>query len=77
MKELILFRHGKSRWDEQVEDHHRSLNNRGIERTTAVAQYLQIHQDLNDYTLYSSTAKRAKQTAEISASIWSLSLIHI
>ncbi|MDK7375855.1 MULTISPECIES: histidine phosphatase family protein [Weeksella] len=71
MKELILFRHGKSRWDEQVEDHHRSINNRGIERTTTVAQYLQIHQDLNDYTLYSSTAKRAKQTAEISASIWS------
>ncbi len=70
MIELILFRHGKSRWDEHVEDHLRSLNNRGIERTISMAEHVLNIQNLNDFTLYSSTAKRAKQTAEIAAAKW-------
>ncbi len=70
MKTIILFRHGKSRWDENVADHHRSLNQKGIDRSQLIAKYLKNIINLNDYSIHSSFAKRALQTAEIASNEW-------
>lgn len=65
MLELQLLRHAKSSWDdEQVRDHDRELNARGLRSAPAVGRYLRDHDVCPDLVL-SSTAKRAAQTAEL------------
>ena len=69
MKKLILFRHGKSRWDENVSDQFRSLNEKGISRTQLSAKKLNELLDFEPQHIYSSVATRAKQTSSIAKSI--------
>ncbi|WP_395092937.1 SixA phosphatase family protein [Vaginella massiliensis] len=65
MKTLLLFRHGKSRWDEPVADKKRPLNKIGIKRTIKVATYLEQHFDFTNFEFHSSYAKRASETAKL------------
>lgn len=69
MKTLILFRHGKSRWDENVSDQFRTLNEKGIDRTQKSATKLKDLLNFKPQFVYSSVATRARQTAEIAKSI--------
>jgi len=70
MKQLILFRHAKSRWDLGVNDRDRDLEQIGIERTLKSAEKLL---ELNQKKLqkwYASPALRARKTAEIAQSFF-------
>ncbi|WP_322969365.1 SixA phosphatase family protein [Faecalibacter sp. LW9] len=69
MKNLILFRHGKSRWDENVTDQFRTLNEKGIHRTPLSAEKLKLLLDFEPQYVFSSIANRAKQTAQIAQKI--------
>lgn len=68
MKHLILFRHAKSRWDEQVNDRERNLETIGVERTHKAARQLKSDLSFVPENWISSPAIRAKRTAEIAAS---------
>ncbi|MGZ0017403.1 SixA phosphatase family protein [Yeosuana sp. AK3] len=63
MKKLILVRHAKSSWEFHVSDHERPLSERGINDAHLISNELLhiIHPEL----ICSSTALRAKKTAEI------------
>ncbi len=65
MKSIILFRHGKSDWDTNYgSDHDRPLEKKGITSAKKMGNYLlSINQIPNK--IISSTALRAKKTAEI------------
>lgn len=69
MKKLILFRHGKSRWDENVSDQFRTLNEKGIRRTQIAAKKLNEVLDFIPQYVFSSVATRAKQTSSIAKEI--------
>ncbi|MDO5636758.1 MAG: histidine phosphatase family protein [Myroides sp.] len=64
MKKLVLIRHGKSSWDMPIEDHERPLNNRGIKNSNVLFEKLQPHLP-ERFLIWSSTAKRAHDTAKI------------
>ena len=65
MKNLILFRHGKSSWDYDVKDQDRPLKLRGIRDGHLVANtFLNRSQGLPD-RVYSSIANRALHTCMI------------
>ena len=64
MKRLILIRHAKSSWDNNLSDLNRSLSSRGYSDAQIMSG---IYNNLNinvDY-VFSSTALRTQQTAEI------------
>ena len=65
MKSLICFRHGKSDWSADYEsDHNRPISKRGIKTSARMGKYLsQINQQPE--LVISSTALRARDTAEI------------
>lgn len=63
MKKLILFRHGKSRWD-APNDRERDLETRGVERTQKSAKVLISKLDFAPQKCFSSPALRARKTAE-------------
>ncbi|MGK4567879.1 SixA phosphatase family protein [Flavobacterium sp. 3HN19-14] len=64
MKNLILIRHAKSSWEAPLIDNDRPLNNRGINDAHQVSQ--EIVADLpKTFIVWSSTAKRASETAMI------------
>lgn len=67
MKKNILIRHAKSAWDNPwLEDHDRPLAQRGLDAAPKMGRKLQkldVYPDL----ILSSTALRAKQTAELIA----------
>ncbi|MFV0305380.1 MAG: SixA phosphatase family protein [Moheibacter sp.] len=65
MKTIILFRHGKSRWNFGVKDYDRDLENIGIERTKKSAKELSHIFGNKVDAWYSSPALRAKHTAQI------------
>lgn len=69
MKRIILFRHGKSGWNESVSDQFRSVIEKGIDRTKITAHKLQELLDTESLQVFSSIATRAKQTAEIAKTI--------
>jgi phosphohistidine phosphatase len=62
MKSLILVRHAKSSWDFPVSDKERPLIEIGIASITNVAVKSRVLLP-KEYTIWSSTAKRANQTA--------------
>ena len=66
MKTLVLVRHGKSSWESFVSDFERPLIQRGVEDISLVAKnsisILPTH-----FSIWSSTAKRASETALIFA----------
>ena len=65
MKSIILFRHGKSDWDAPYKkDHDRPLSQRGVQAAKRMGKYLSKIQQVPELIL-SSTALRAKTTAEI------------
>jgi phosphohistidine phosphatase len=60
---LVLVRHGKSSWDEDVDDHERPLSARGRRDAEALGRWLS-EQSLRPDLVYCSTATRTKQTWE-------------
>ena len=67
MKRLLLLRHAKSSWDNPAQtDHERPLNKRGLRAAPLIGNVLVEH-DLVPDTIVSSTAQRARSTAEIIA----------
>ncbi len=64
MKTLLILRHAKSSWkNDQLPDHDRPLNPRGERDAPNVGKRLR-NEDLIPDAILSSTAKRARQTAE-------------
>ncbi len=64
MKKLVLIRHAKSSWDTIMIDKDRPLSNRGIKDAHLVSSLL--NEQLPDkYIIWSSIAKRSKETAII------------
>ena len=66
MKTLTLIRHAKSSWDTPMIDHQRPLASRGIQDAHLVAQAFKKMQP-GTYLIWSSSAKRTKETAIIFA----------
>ncbi len=64
MKKIIIVRHAKSSWKEDLSDHERGLESRGIKDAELVSLYFKQFETQPDMVL-SSTAKRAKKTAGI------------
>ena len=60
-KTLILFRHAKSSWDEDVEDHERPLAERGRKAAPVMAKWL-ASSGLKPSLALVSTAKRTQET---------------
>ena len=64
MKELLIMRHAKSSWDDgSLDDHDRPLNKRGKKAAKRMGRLLDEEGIVPDLIL-SSTAKRARVTAE-------------
>lgn len=67
MKTLLLVRHSKSSWDDPgVADHERPLNARGLRDAPAMGQRL-AERGVSPDVILSSTAARARATAELIA----------
>ncbi len=66
MKKLILIRHGKSSWDLSVIDKERPLAHKGIKDAYMMSEKIQSYLP-NSFILWSSTARRASETAKIFA----------
>lgn len=67
MKTLLVLRHAKSSWDHSdLADHDRPLNKRGLRAAPRMGQLL-VEQDLVPDLILSSTAVRARTTAELVA----------
>ncbi|WP_258158830.1 histidine phosphatase family protein [Rhizobium sp. TH2] len=60
-KRLILFRHAKSSWEHDVDDHDRPLAGRGIKTAPVMGTWLAANGLVPDLALV-STARRAQQT---------------
>jgi phosphohistidine phosphatase len=69
---LFIIRHGKSSWKEEgLDDIDRPLAERGHNNSVTMARRLQ-DLDLVPAMIYSSPARRARNTAQIMADIWGL-----
>lgn len=69
MKTIVLIRHAKSDWPAGLEDHHRPLSPKGLSDAPKVAEKAAVL--AGDHpAIYSSTARRALQTAHIFSSNW-------
>ena len=65
MKTIFLLRHAKSSWDNlNLDDFDRPLSNKGIKASKKIGNYLKTNKFVPDI-IYCSTAKRAKQTWEL------------
>jgi phosphohistidine phosphatase len=65
MKRVFFTRHGKSSWDNlYLDDHSRSLKDRGRKDARLIAGHLKDIAPIPE-VIYSSSAVRAKETAEI------------
>jgi len=73
MKNLILIRHAKSSWDAPLVDKDRPLSKRGIDDAHLMADNIEQHLP-KSYVVWSSTAARAKHTAQIFAQTLSIPL---
>jgi Phosphohistidine phosphatase SixA len=74
---IILFRHGKSDWNANyASDHERPVSKRGIKAAKKMGRYLSNIDQVPGLTI-SSTALRARNTAElaINAGKWSSDLV--
>jgi phosphohistidine phosphatase len=68
MKTLILFRHGKSDWEEGEgkEDHDRPLSKRGVKAAQTMGKFLSLARAEPD-SIVTSSAERARSTVELAA----------
>ena len=66
MKTLLVLRHGKSSWDEPLDDHDRPLNKRGKRDAKRLGGTLRERGVIPD-VIISSTAERARSTAKRAA----------
>ena len=67
MKHVLILRHAKSSWKETgISDHSRSLNRRGMKAAPRMGQVL-FEEDLVPDVILSSTARRARETADLVA----------
>lgn len=66
MKNLILIRHAKSSWDAPLTDKDRPLSKRGISDAHLMAANIEDYLP-KSFIVWSSTAQRAKNTAQIFA----------
>ena len=67
MKTLLLVRHAKSSWQNAgLSDHDRPLNERGYRDAPRMGEFLAAHYPVPDI-IYTSSALRARTTAEIIA----------
>ena len=67
MKTLLILRHAKSSWDHpRLRDHDRPLNRRGKRDAPRMGRHI-VEQDLVPDLIVSSTAERARTTAELAA----------
>ncbi len=66
MKKLILIRHAKSSWDLPVLDKERPLAHKGIKDAYLMSEMI-LNYLPNSFVFWSSTAKRASETAKIFA----------
>ncbi len=64
MRRLILLRHAKSSWPDDIWDHERPLAPRGIEAMALVGRYLTEEKLIPDRVVV-STAKRTRETFEL------------
>ena len=64
MKKLILIRHAKSSWEASLSDFDRPLTSRGISDAKMISKQL-VRLLPKTYTCFSSTARRAAETAAI------------
>jgi phosphohistidine phosphatase len=70
MKTIFLIRHAKSSWDNQLlKDHQRPLNKRGLSDAPIMGERLKKEYPPPE-KIISSSAQRAKETAEIIRGIW-------
>ncbi len=78
MKELVLLRHAKSSWDNNLDDRNRPLNEKGVNRIINVSK-VSKEIFLNSDIIYSSPAIRAISTAIIMTSVLKInfSKIHL
>ena len=76
MLSLILFRHAKSDWDNNVKDHDRPLAQRGIRAAKTMGNFLAAINKVPELALTSS-AKRARDTLDLAArqGNWSCSIV--
>ena len=77
MKSILLFRHAKSDWNANYKkDHDRPLSKRGVKAAKVMGLYLLNIQQIPDLII-SSTALRAKTTAQIAKKFghWNADLI--
>ncbi|MCU0691750.1 MAG: histidine phosphatase family protein [Polyangiaceae bacterium] len=66
MKKLLLLRHAKSGWDDNLDDHERPLNARGKKAAPRMGKLLR-EQRLRPDLIVTSTATRALKTARVVA----------
>jgi phosphohistidine phosphatase len=73
MKNLILIRHSKSSWDVPITDIERSISHRGVQDAHLIASKT-IEILPSSYIVWSSIAKRTKETAYIFSQYLSIPL---
>jgi len=66
MKRLLVMRHAKSDWSGGVADHDRPLSRRGSRAAASMGELLRRMEEVPDL-VYSSTAVRALDTAQLAA----------
>ncbi|MEU6096773.1 histidine phosphatase family protein [Streptomyces sp. NPDC047079] len=71
LRRLVVLRHAKSAWPEDVADHERPLAPRGLRDAPAAGRALVEADCLPDLALC-STAVRARQTWELASAQWSI-----
>lgn len=71
MKTLYLLRHAKASWDEDVEDHQRSLKKRGISDSESIAKEVASRLPAPEI-MVTSDAKRAMMTAKSFQTTWNI-----
>ncbi|MBK77516.1 MAG: histidine phosphatase family protein [Flavobacteriaceae bacterium] len=76
MKELVLLRHAKSSWDNNLEDRNRPLMEKGVNRIINISK-VSKKIFLNTDIIYSSPAIRALSTAIIMASTLNIDFLKI
>lgn len=75
MRKLVLIRHAKSSWKfPDLDDHERPLNKRGKRDCLTMARYLADKDEMLD-VIYSSTAERALELAQMISEFSNVSLI--